>query len=81
MKAAADYASRSAKEKFGQELDYSDQRINMLEELVNLAYKSFVNLRKDEKSKSAITRTANNWGSDLGEYIRLKWGDSGYLMT
>jgi len=74
MKAAADYAIRSAKDKFGQELDFSDQSTDKLENLLDQAYRSFSNQPKDENTNTAITRTANIWGSYLGEFMRLKWG-------
>jgi hypothetical protein len=79
MKAAADYAIKSAKEKFGQELDYSDQSIEKLENLLEQAYRSFFNLPKDEKTSNAISRTANIWGIYLGEFMRLKWGGTWIL--
>jgi hypothetical protein len=79
MKAAADYAIKSAKEKFGQELDYSDQSIEKLENLLEQAYRSFFNLPKDEKTGNAISRTANIWGNYLGEFMRLKWGGTWIL--
>ena len=79
MKATADYARKSAKEMFGQELDYTEQSIDKLENLLDQAYQSFANLPKDEKTKSAINRTVNIWGSYLGEYMRLKWGGTWIL--
>jgi hypothetical protein len=79
MKAAADYAIKSAKEKYGQELDYSDQSIEKLENLLEQAYRSFFNLPKDEKTGNAISRTANIWGNYLGEFMRLKWGGTWIL--
>jgi hypothetical protein len=74
MKALANYAIRAAKEKFGQELDFSGQSIDKLENLLELAYQSFFYIPKDEKTRNAISRTANIWGSYLGEFMRLKWG-------
>jgi hypothetical protein len=79
IKATADYAIKSAKEKFGQELDYSDQSIEKLENLLEQAYRSFFNLPKDEKTSNAISRTANIWGNYLGEFMRLKWGGTWIL--
>ena len=79
MKAAADYAIRSAKEKFGQELDYSDESIDKLENLLDQAYHSFANLAQDDKTGGAISRTANIWGSYLGEFLHQKWGGSWIL--
>ena len=79
MKAAADYAIRSAKEKFGQELDYSDQSIDKVENLLQQVYQSLLDLPSDEHTSKAISRTANIWGSYLGEFMRLKWGGSWIL--
>jgi competence protein ComEC len=81
MKAAADYAIRSAKEKFGQELDFSDQSIDKLENLLDQAYQSLSNLPKDEKTSNAISMAANIWGSYLGEFMRLKWGGTWTLKA
>jgi hypothetical protein len=74
MKAAADYAIKSAKEKFGQELDYSDQSIDKLDILLDQAYRSFFDLPRDEQTSKAIPRTASIWGSYLGELMCQKWG-------
>jgi hypothetical protein len=74
MKAAADYAIRSAKESFRQELDFSDLSIEKLNRLLDQAYQSFSSMPMDEKTKNAKYRTANIWGSYLGEFMRKQWG-------
>jgi hypothetical protein len=74
MKAAADYAIRSAKERFGQDLDYSEQSINKLEDLLDQAFQDLSSRPKDENTRKVISRTANIWGSYMGELMRQKWG-------
>ncbi len=79
MKAAANYTIKAAKEKFGQELDFSEQSIVKLEGFLEQAYQSLSSRVKDEKTSNSIIRTANAWGSYLGEYMRLKWGGTWIL--
>jgi hypothetical protein len=74
MKSTADYAIKSAKEKYGQELDFSEQSIAIFENLLDQVYQSLSNLPNDERSSDTISQSANIWGSYLGEYMRLKWG-------
>lgn len=79
MKATADYAMKSAKQKFGQELDLSEQSISKLEGLLSQAYQSLSSRVKDEKTNLAISRTANIWGAYFGEIIRHEFGGSWVL--
>lgn len=79
MKAAANYTIKTAKEKFGQELDFSEQSIVKLEGFLEQAYQVLSSRVKDEKTSNSIARTANAWGSYLGEYMRLKWGGTWIL--
>lgn len=79
MKAAANYTIKATKEKFGQELDFSEQSIVKLEDFLEQAYQSLSSRIKDEKTNNSIARTANAWGSYLGEYMRLKWGGTWIL--
>ena len=74
MKSTADYAIKSAKEKYGQELDFSEQSIVIYENLLDQVYQSLSNLPNDDHSSSTISQTADIWGSYLGEYMCLKWG-------
>jgi hypothetical protein len=74
MKAAADYAIKEAKGRFGQDLDYSDDSIVIFENLLVQAYQSLSRLPNDEHLSKAITRTAYIWGSFLGEYMCQKLG-------
>lgn len=79
MKAAANYTIKTAKEKFEQELDFSEQSILKFESLLQQAYQSLSNRVDDEKKRNLIARTTNAWGSYLGEYMRLKWGGTWIL--
>jgi hypothetical protein len=74
MKEVADYAINAGKERFRQELDYSEQSIDKLDNLLEQAYQSFSNLPKNKKTSNSLTLTAYIWGSYLGEFIRVKWG-------
>jgi len=74
MKAAAEYTIKATREKFGQELDFSEGSIVKLESFLEQAYQSLSSRIKDDKTKASISRTANAWGSYLGEFMRLKWG-------
>jgi len=76
MKTAADTAIKSAKESFGQELDYSEESIERLDNLVGQIYQSFSNHDIDEETSNEILDTAIIWGSYLGEYMCMKWGGS-----
>jgi hypothetical protein len=79
MKASADNAIRSAKERFGQELDYSEQSIVTLENLLGQIYQTFSNNTREEETTNVISDTAFIWGSYLGEYMCLKWGGTWIL--
>ena len=74
MKSTAFFAIKSAKERFGQDLDYSTQSITRLENLLGHIYWGFSNHTKDEGENGVIFNTAIIWGSYLGEYMRLIWG-------
>ena len=74
MKAAADFAIKEAKERFGQNLDFSENSIVIFENLLDQVYQSSSNLPDNEHSSSTISQTADIWGSYLGEYMCLKWG-------
>jgi hypothetical protein len=74
MKASADYAIKSAKERFGQELDFSEESIVKLNNILGQIYWGFSNHPKDEGENGLIFNTAIIWGSYLGEYMRIKWG-------
>ena len=79
MKLTADYAIKAAKERFGQELDFSEESIPKLENLLAQIYQTFSNNGKDEEASTVISDTATLWGSYLGEYMRRKWGGTWIL--
>ena len=74
MKAVADYAIKSARERFKQDLDYSEESIARLENILEKIYWGFSNRSSDGGEGGLIFNTAIIWGSYLGEYMRLKWG-------
>ncbi len=55
MKANADNAIKEAKERFGQELDFSEQSIVKLENLLGQIYHSFSNNAKDDETSNVIS--------------------------
>src|SRR4030042_3937938 len=74
MKATAEYAIKAAEQRFQQELDYSEQSIATLDNILEQIYWGFSFHPKDEAEGGLIYNTAMIWGSYLGEYLRLKWG-------
>jgi hypothetical protein len=76
MRQAAEYAVRIAKEKFGQDLDFSESGLSRLEEIVEQAHQQFNNNKQAGiiTSDKALNRTASVWGSYFGELIRGKFG-------
>ena len=74
MKSTAYFAIKSAKDRYGQNLDFSAQSIPRLENLLGHIYWGFSNHTKDEGENGVIFNTAIIWGSYLGEYMRLMWG-------
>jgi hypothetical protein len=78
MKSIADFAVKSARDRYQLELDYSDQSIAGLENIVTRIYWGFSNRDKDAKD-GLIYNTALIWGSYLGEFMRQKWGGTWVL--
>jgi hypothetical protein len=75
MTKQAEYASTTAKEKFGCTLDFSEDSLVQLEALLDQAYQRFSQLAKEGKLRNEVVqKTANVWGSYLGEVVRRKWG-------
>jgi len=79
MKVTADTAIIAAKERFGEDLDFSEQSIGKLEDILGQIYWDFSNHTKNEETSNIISDTAILWGSYLGEYMRLKWGGTWIL--
>jgi len=74
MKASADFAIKSAIDRFGQELDYSEESIVKLNNILERIYWGFSNFPKDEAVDGLIFNTAIIWGSYLGEYMCKELG-------
>jgi hypothetical protein len=76
MKTNAEEAITAAKRRFELKLDYSDQSIVKLENLLGLVYWGFYN---NNNNIVEIKDAAKIWGSYLGEYMRRKW-DGTWLL-
>ena len=75
MKQAAEYAISVARKTYGKVLDYSEDSIPHLDELLKQVYQQFRNQNEDIVSSSnALKVNAAIWGSYLGEIIREKVG-------
>jgi hypothetical protein len=79
MRVTADYAISIAKERYGLELDYSEESLGVLDNILEKIYWGFSGHTKDEGEGGLIYNSAIIWGSYLGEYMRLKWGGT-WLM-
>ncbi len=79
MRVTADYAITTAKERYGLELDYSEDSLLVLDKILEKIYWGFSSHAKDEGEDSLIYNAAIIWGSYLGEYMRLKWGGTWIL--
>lgn len=58
MKTTAEYAIKAANQRFKQELDYSDQSIAKLDQILERIYWGFSNHPKDEGEGGVIYNTA-----------------------
>jgi len=74
MKITADYAIRSAIDRFGLLLDFSDISLTALESILQKIYWELSGVPKDRGSNELIYNTAMIWGAYLGEFMRMKWG-------
>ena len=74
MKNSADYAIRSAKERFGLLLDFSEPSITALETILEKIYWGLSGTHDEGGVNGLIYNTAIIWGSYLGEFMRHKWG-------
>jgi len=75
MKQAAEYAVKVAKDKFGLELDYSEDSLPVLDKLIAQASQQYRDqVGEGKASQNAVYQTATIWGSYLGEVMRRKWG-------
>ena len=74
MKETAYYAIKVARERYRQELNYSEQSIKLLDNILGHIYWGFSSRLDDEGQNGLIFNTAVIWGSYLGEYLRRIWG-------
>jgi hypothetical protein len=74
MKALAEFAIKSARDRYGLELDYSEQSIMILDGILEKVYWGFSSRSEDNGNNGLIYNTATIWGSYVGEYMRQKWG-------
>lgn len=74
MRLTADYAISTAKERYGLVLDYSEESLDILDNILEKIYWGFSSHSKEEGEGGLVYNTATIWGSYLGEYMRLKWG-------
>ena len=79
MRVTADYAISTAKDRYGMELDYSEESLSILDTILEKIYWGFSSHNKDEGQGGLIYNAAIIWGSYLGEYMRLKWGGTWIL--
>jgi hypothetical protein len=78
MRRLADYAVRTAKERYNLDLDYSDQSISRLETILEKIYWGFSD-RREEGEGGLVYSTATIWGSYLGEFMIRRWGGNWFL--
>jgi hypothetical protein len=74
MKELADYAIKSARERYHKDLDFSEQSLIILDNILYKIYWGFSGRTDNGGEDSLAYNTALIWGSYLGEYIILKWG-------
>jgi hypothetical protein len=74
MKETADYAIKSAKSRYKKDLDFSDQSITILENILSKISWGFSGPVDDASEGGLAYNHALIWGSYLGEYMISKWG-------
>jgi hypothetical protein len=74
MKEMADYAIKSAKDRYKKDLDFSEQSIIVLDNILTKIYWGFSGRTDDGGESGLVYNTALIWGSYLGEYMIFKWG-------
>jgi hypothetical protein len=79
MRVTADYAISTAKERYGLDLDFSEESLAVLDNILEKIYWGFSGHSKEEGEGGLIYNSAIIWGSYLGEYMRLKWGGTWLL--
>jgi hypothetical protein len=81
MKVIADNAIQLARDKFGQELDFSEQGIDKLENILDQIYQTFSKNSTVKPTSNEIDEISVIWGSYLGEYMCRKWGGTWTLTV
>jgi hypothetical protein len=77
MKQLADYAIKSARDRYHKDLDFSEQSLIVLDNILYKIYWGFSGRTDDGDDGGEgglVYNTALIWGSYLGEYIIFKWG-------
>jgi hypothetical protein len=74
MKEMADYAVKSAKDRYKKDLDFSEQSITILDNILTKIYWGFSGRTDDGGETGLVYNTALIWGSYLGEFMIFKWG-------
>jgi hypothetical protein len=74
MKETADYAIKSAKDRYKKDLDFSEQSILVVDNILTKIYWGFSGRVDDGGEGGLVYNTALIWGSYLGEYMIFKWG-------
>ncbi|MFZ2098296.1 MAG: hypothetical protein WAV05_16825 [Anaerolineales bacterium] len=74
MKQTAEYAIKSARDRFKKELDFSEQSIIVLDNILTKIYWGFSGRTDNVGEGGLVFNTAMIWGSYLGEYMIFKWG-------
>jgi hypothetical protein len=74
MKEMVDYAVKSAKDRYKKDLDFSEQSIIILDNILTKIYWGFSGRTDNGGESGLVYNTALIWGSYLGEYMIFKWG-------
>jgi len=75
MQQSANYAVIVAREKFGVNLDFTENNLEQLDNLLQQAYEYYKPLKSDEKSTNLhIEKNVRVWGGYFGEVIRRNLG-------
>jgi hypothetical protein len=79
MRATADFAVNSAKIDYRLDLDYSEESLAVLDNILGKVYWEYSSEPAVEKENSLIYNKSIIWGAYLGEYMRLKWSGTWVL--
>ena len=79
MKEMADYAVKSAKDRYKKDLDFSEQSLIVLDNILTKIYWGFSGRTDNGGEGGLVYNTALIWGSYLGEYLIFKWGGNWIL--